>query len=56
MDIAGQTAWVHDEGFSSGYFHTYDADMPGADDRPRKVHVFAARLSGVVRSVPRYCT
>ncbi|MEZ4295520.1 MAG: alpha/beta hydrolase-fold protein [Polyangiaceae bacterium] len=44
VDIAGQTAWVHDEGFSSGYFHTYDAlTLAGADDRPRKVHVFLPR-------------
>jgi pimeloyl-ACP methyl ester carboxylesterase len=36
--------WVHDEGFSSGYFHTYDAlTLAGADVRPRKVNVFLPR-------------
>lgn len=40
--IGGQLAWVHDGGFSSGYFHTYDALDVGGDG-PRKVHVFLPR-------------
>ena len=44
VSIAGQTAWVHDEGFTSGYFHTYDElTLPGPDERPRKVHVLVPR-------------
>ncbi len=40
----GQVAWFHDEGFSYGFFHTYDAlKVAGASDTPRKVHVFLPR-------------
>lgn len=42
--IGGQEAWSHDDGFSAGYFHTYDAlDVGVAGDRPHKVHVFLPR-------------
>jgi predicted alpha/beta superfamily hydrolase len=40
IEVAGQTAWVHDEGSPAGYFHTYDALALGT---PRKVHVFLPR-------------
>ncbi len=44
VSIGGQTAWVHDEGFTSGYFHTYDELLVfGPGDLPRKVHVFLPR-------------
>lgn len=40
----GQHAWFHDEGFSGGFFHTYDAfKVAGPNDQPRKVHVFVPR-------------
>ncbi|AKT37461.1 uncharacterized protein CMC5_016020 [Chondromyces crocatus] len=43
--LGGQQAWAHDEGFASGYFHTYDAlDVGGAG--ARKVHVFLPRDYG----------
>lgn len=39
--IGGQLAWVHDAGFTSGFFHTYDQlAVGGPGDVPRKVHVF----------------
>jgi pimeloyl-ACP methyl ester carboxylesterase len=38
INIGGQSAWSHDEGFSYGYLHTYDQLQPGKD-APRKVHV-----------------
>ena len=39
-----QWAWFHDEGQASGFFHTYDCfQMGGADERPRKIHVFLPR-------------
>jgi predicted alpha/beta superfamily hydrolase len=40
----GQVAWFHDEGFSYGFFHTYDAfKVAGPNDVPRKVHIFVPR-------------
>jgi len=40
-DVGGQLAWVHDDGFTSGFFHTFDAlQVGGPADIPRKVHVF----------------
>lgn len=40
-DIGGQLAWVHDDGFTSGFFHTFDQlGVGGPGDVPRKVHVF----------------
>ena len=39
----GQDAFFHDEGNSSGFFHTYDRLSLGRDDAPRKVHVFVPR-------------
>lgn len=40
----GQTAWFHDQGHSGGFFHTYDRfQVGGAQDTPRKVHVFLPR-------------
>jgi predicted alpha/beta superfamily hydrolase len=41
--LAGQTAWIHDERFSAGYFHTFDAISLGPSDPPRKMHVFLPR-------------
>jgi pimeloyl-ACP methyl ester carboxylesterase len=38
ITIGGQSAWLHDEGFSYGYLHTYDQIQLGKDE-PRKVHV-----------------
>lgn len=36
-----QRAWFHDEGYDSGYFHTYDALIVDQElDQPRKIHVF----------------
>lgn len=46
--LGGQQAWSHDEGFASGYFHTYDALAVGGA-APRKVHVF------LPRSYPESC-
>lgn len=44
VEIGGQKAWVHDSGFSSGYFNTYDELLVfGPGDTPRKVHVFVPR-------------
>lgn len=44
IDVEGQTAWIHDEGHGSGYFHTYDdLEAGGAGDAARKVHVFLPR-------------
>jgi predicted alpha/beta superfamily hydrolase len=38
--LGGQQAWFHDEGFTYGPVHTYDAlRLPGPDERARKVHV-----------------
>ncbi|NEQ98915.1 MAG: alpha/beta hydrolase [Cyanothece sp. SIO2G6] len=37
----GQSAWFHDQGDASGFFHTYDALAVG--DQPHKVHVFVPR-------------
>jgi len=43
--IGGQKAWSHDDGFTAGYFHTFDAlDVGG--DAPHKVHVFLPRGYG----------
>lgn len=40
----GQSAWFHDEGNPSGFFHTYDAfRVGGPGDQPRKVHVYVPR-------------
>jgi predicted alpha/beta superfamily hydrolase len=40
----GQAAWFHDEGDSSGFFHTYDAlVLDGSRPEPRKLHVFLPR-------------
>ncbi len=42
--IGGQQAWVHDGGFTSGYFHTFDAiQVPDASAEPRKIHLFLPR-------------
>lgn len=44
IHVDGQVAWVHDEGHSAGYFHTYDAlRAAGPEDLPRSVHVFLPR-------------
>lgn len=44
FQLGGQTAWFHDEGYSYGVFHTYDAfKVAGPSDAPRKVHVFVPR-------------
>lgn len=53
VDIGGQKAWVHDEGFTSGYFNTFDAlQVYGPNDLPRKVHVFMPR--GYAEGCDRY--
>ncbi|NRA68338.1 MAG: alpha/beta hydrolase [Pseudobacteriovorax sp.] len=40
--VEGQRAWFHDPGFSSGYFHSYDAlSLDGVP--PFKMHVFLPR-------------
>jgi pimeloyl-ACP methyl ester carboxylesterase len=40
--LGGQTAWSHDDGYSAGYFHTYDAlDVGGS--APHKVHIMLPR-------------
>ncbi|MCU0654034.1 MAG: esterase family protein [Polyangiaceae bacterium] len=49
--MGGQQAWVHDEGFSSGYFLTFDA-FSAAGEAPRKIHVFLPRSHGA--SCERY--
>lgn len=42
--IGGQQAWIHDEGFPAGYFHTFDSlRVAGEGDKGRKVHVFLPR-------------
>ena len=42
----GQHGWAHDEGFSYGTVHTFDAlALPGVDPRPRKVHVLVPPTS-----------
>lgn len=42
--LGGQAAWSHDDGFSAGWFHTYDAlDVGGPADLPHKVHVLLPR-------------
>jgi hypothetical protein len=41
--LAGQDAWIHDERFSAGYFHTFDAIAIRPSDPPRKMHVFLPR-------------
>jgi hypothetical protein len=47
IDVAGQTAWVHDDGVAGGYFHTYDGlQVAGPTDEPRTVHVFLPRGYG----------
>jgi hypothetical protein len=38
IEVGGQTAWEHDEGWSYGVVHTFDA-LDAGDGRPRKVHV-----------------
>lgn len=44
FSLGGQFAWFHDEGFASGYFHTFDAlSVGGPGDPGRKVHVFLPR-------------
>lgn len=43
ISVSGQTAWVHDEQKSAGYFHTYDALVPKAGTEAHKVHVFLPR-------------
>ena len=43
FDKGGQKAFFHDEGHSSGFFHTYDRLALGRSDSPRKVHVFVPR-------------
>jgi predicted alpha/beta superfamily hydrolase len=37
-----QQAWFHDEGHTSGFFHTYDSLQLG-ETAPRKVHIFLPR-------------
>lgn len=39
IELAGQRAWLHDEGWSYGPVHTYDALSLAPGDRPRRVHV-----------------
>lgn len=42
--LGGQSAWSHDDGFSAGWFHTYDGlQVAGPGDMPRQVHVFLPR-------------
>ncbi len=41
--VSGQTAWVHDDQKSAGYFHTYDALVPKSGTEAHKVHVFLPR-------------
>ena len=42
--LAGQHAWSHDDGFTSAWFHTYDAlDVGGPGSAPHKVHVLLPR-------------
>ncbi len=42
--IKNQQAWFHDEGYDSGYFHTYDALVIDPTlDPPRKIHIFLPR-------------
>ncbi len=45
--LGGQQAYYHDEGYSSGYFHTYDRlQLDPHRDPPRKIHVFLPRSYG----------
>lgn len=42
--VGTQLAWSHDDGFSAGWFHTFDAlDVGGPGDLPHKVHVMLPR-------------
>jgi pimeloyl-ACP methyl ester carboxylesterase len=42
--FAGQLVCEHDEGYSSGYFHTYDAiKLPGDGPKGRKIHIYLPR-------------
>jgi glycosidase len=41
--VGDQRAWVHDDGFAAGYFHTYDALRVGPRGEARKVHLFLPR-------------
>ncbi|RYE82839.1 MAG: alpha/beta hydrolase [Myxococcales bacterium] len=41
--LGGQQAWYHDEGFASGYFHTYDALAVAPAGAAHKVNVFLPR-------------
>ena len=44
FELGGQRAWFHDNGFSYGFFHTYDGlKVCGPQDAPRKVHVLLPR-------------
>lgn len=43
VSLGGQTAWVHDDKKSAGYFHTFDALVPKAGAEAHKVHVFLPR-------------
>ena len=44
IHLNGQSAYYHDEGDQSGYFHTYDGlQLNNFQDRPRKIHVFLPR-------------
>jgi S-formylglutathione hydrolase FrmB len=42
--LGGQVGWSHDDGFSAGWLHTFDAlDVGGPADAPHKVHVLLPR-------------
>ena len=43
IDVGGHEAWEHDEGWSSGVVHTFDALWLAPDDRPRKVQLLLPR-------------
>jgi predicted alpha/beta superfamily hydrolase len=46
ISVSGQTAWIHDDQKTAGYFHTYDALVPKAGAEAHKVHVFLPRGYG----------
>ena len=42
--LGGQVGWSHDDGFSAGWLHTFDAlDVGGPEDAAHKVHVLLPR-------------
>lgn len=43
FELGGQRGWLHDEGHSAGFFHTYDLLRLPPGGTPHKVHIFLPR-------------